>query len=329
VPLPPRLALANLPTPLQPLRRLSAELGGPTIWLKRDDLTGSAISGNKARKLEFSLAAALERDCDTVLTVGGVQSNHCRATALLCARLGLDCHLLLFGPEAPPDGNLLLGRLAGARIDFYPADSYSEMKVSILEEWSRRYREQGARPFVIPSGASDATGMWGYINAAQELADDFRRLEIDPGHVLFATGSGGTQGGLALGKELFGLGAAIHGVIVDEDAAFFERKIRADMREWAGLYGQRLDTGRLRLDFIEGYVGEGYAIASREVFALIRMVARTEGVVLDPVYTGKAFLALVDGIRDGRFGDAPDLVFIHTGGIFGLFPQRDRLFSPP
>lgn len=326
---PPRLRLANLPTPLLPLRRLSAELGGPTIWLKRDDLTGSAISGNKSRKLEFSLAEALEQGCDTVLTVGGVQSNHCRATALLCAQLGLRCHLLLFGPEAPPDGNLLLDRLAGARIDFYPADTYTEMKVPILEEWKERYRQQGARPFLIPSGASDAIGLWGYISAAKELAGDFQRLDIEPSHILFATGSGGTHGGLALGKELFGLDAGIEGVIVDEDARYFDAKIHADMRDWAGRYGQALNTDRIGLNLVEGYVGEGYAIASEEVFSLIRKLARTEGVVLDPVYTGKAFLALVDGIRDGRFGDSTDIVFIHTGGIFGLFPQRGQLFGRP
>lgn len=324
---PARLALANLPTPLQPLRRLSAELGGPTIWLKRDDLTGSAVSGNKVRKLEFSLAEAQDLGCDTVLTVGGVQSNHCRATALLCAQLGLNCHLLLFGPETPPDGNLFLDRLAGAKIDFYPAETYSEMKVPVLEEWSNHYRDAGARPFTIPSGASNATGLWGYIGAARELAADFERLEIAPGHILFATGSGGTQGGLVLGRELFGLEAAIQGVIVDEDRRYFENKIRADMRDWSARYQPGFDTGGLDINLIEGYVGAGYAIASAEVFELIRKVARTEGVVLDPVYTGKAFLAMVEGVRNGAFGDTSDIVFIHTGGIFGLIAQREQVFD--
>lgn len=324
---PGRLSLATLPTPLVPLRRISAEIGGPLIWLKRDDLTGSTLGGNKVRKLEFSLAAAIDQGCDTIITMGGVQSNHCRATALLCAQLGLHCHLLLFGQEKPADGNLLLDKLAGARISFYPASDDPREKEKKLEEWRRHHLDNGTKPFTIPTGASDATGLWGYIAAAQELQDDFSRQEIHPGHIVTATGSGGTQAGLILGNQLFELGSVVWGVNVDHDAQYFVNKIRNDMGDWKQLYDQPLDTENLDINIIEGYLGKGYGIASAKVFETIRHLAKTEGIVLDPVYTGKAFYGMLEQIKLGRFGDASDIVFIHTGGIFGLFPQRDQLFE--
>jgi D-cysteine desulfhydrase len=324
---PNRLPLANLPTPLMPLRRLSAEIGGPGIWIKRDDLTGSALSGNKVRKLEFSLAAAVDQGCNRVITVGGVQSNHCRATALLCAQLGLPCHLLLFGDEEPADGNLLLDQLAGATIEFLPSHPYKDAKHIVLKERHERYLEQGHRPYSIPEGASNGVGVWGYIAAAQELAADFDHHGIKPGHIVTATGSGGTQAGLTLGSRLFELDAQVWGVNVSREAQHFVDKVHADMRDWKQTYQQALDVDQLAVRVIDGYVGPGYAQATQEVFSLIRKMAGMEGIILDPVYTAKAFQGMLDQIIKGRFDDARDIVFVHTGGIFGLFPQRDQLFK--
>ncbi len=323
---PQRLSLAQRPTPLVPLDRLSATIGGPRIWLKRDDLTGCAVSGNKIRKLEFSLAQALEQGCDTIITCGGVQSNHCRTTALLCAQLGLNCHLLLRGEDdVPADGNLMLDKLVNAAISFYPNTEYCAREKAIFIEWEQHYRDQGNKPYCIPVGASDGTGLWGYIGAAQELAQDFAQHGIQPKHIIAATGSGGTQAGLTAGAQLFNLGATVWGINVCDDADYFIAKVRHDLAQWKKWYDQPLDIDSLSINVIDGYVGPGYARATRAQFETIKQVAQLEGVILDPVYTGKAFHGMIDQIRKGRFDDSEDIVFIHTGGIFGLFPQRDQL----
>lgn len=327
--LPPRLSLALRPTPLQPLERLSAQLGGPTIWVKRDDLTGSLLSGNKVRKLEFSLAAAQAEGCDTIITCGGLQSNHCRATALLCAQLGFKCVLVLRGEtEAPFDGNLLLDWLAGAEIRRYPVEQYQRELPELLQRAASDCRAVGSKPFVIPTGASDGIGLWGYIAACEELRADFLQQQIMPKHIICATGSGGTQAGLTAGVALYGIDATVWGMAVCDDAAWFQRKVRTDLEDWQRRYPSRNDSplalDALKICVLDKYVGPGYAKAGPEVFSTISMLARMEGLVLDPVYTGKAFHGLVEELKAGRFDDSNDIVFIHTGGVFGLFPQRDQ-----
>ncbi len=325
--LPPRLSLAQRPTPLQPLDRLSAELGGPRIWVKRDDLTGCLLSGNKVRKLEFALALALQQGCDTVVTCGGVQSNHCRATALLCAQLGLRCVLVLRGEASPPyDGNLLLDHLAGAQVRTYPVARYQRELSSLLQQAAN---DSGGNAFIIPTGASDGIGAWGYIAACGELVADFVTAGIAPRHIVCATGSGGTQAGLTAGVQLHGIDAAVWGMAVCDSAAWFENKVRSDLRDWQKRYGgdaavAALDIEALTVRVIDTYIGPGYAVADDDVFKTIRHVAHREGLVLDPVYTGKAFHGLIAELRGGRFDDSADIVFVHTGGVFGLFPQRDR-----
>lgn len=323
--LPPRLSLAITPTPLQPLDRLSAELGGPRIWVKRDDLTGSVLGGNKVRKLEFALAQALADGCDSIITCGGLQSNHCRATALLCAQLGLHCQLILRGvAKEPYDGNLLLDRLAGARIDVYPEAVYQPNLDDLLFDAAARLRAEGCHPFIVPTGASDGIGLWGYVAACQELREDFARHRIAPRHIVCATGSGGTQGGLNAGVALESIDAAVWGVAVCDGEAYFQQKVRSDLREWQQRYGVPLDVEALPIRVIDGYVGPGYALADADVIATIERVARTEGLVLDPVYTGKALHALIRELEKGRFGADGDVVFIHTGGVFGIFPQKEH-----
>ena len=328
VELPARLSLAQTPTPLQSLSRLSRDLGGPNIWVKRDDLTGCAVSGNKVRKLEFTLARALAEGCDTLITAGGLQSNHCRTTAILGAQLGLKVHLILRqeGRDATyPQGNLLLSELAGAEISIYSKTEYQQNAPALFEQWSQHYRQQGAKPYCIPVGASDGTGVWGYIDCARELHDDFQRAGIQPAAIVHATGSGGTQAGLTAGAALYQLNCPVIGMAVCDNERYFLDKVRADLREWSSLYSPALDIDQLNIIVNDQYVGPGYAQATAEVFDTIALAATTEGLILDPVYTGKGFHGLVTEIRKGRFKSGDDVVFIHTGGIFGLMAQAEML----
>jgi len=323
---PNKLHLAQTPTPLQPLNRLSESIGGPRIWVKRDDLTGCAISGNKVRKLEFVLAQAIEKGADTIITCGGVQSNHCRATAILGAQLGLKVHLILRGeePEGQSSGNFFLDQLAGATISHYPVAEYKKLP-ALFRQWEQHHSALGNTPFSIPTGASNGTGAWGYVVCAKELADDFQEHQISPSLIACATGSGGTQAGLTLGAELFHLAAPVLGIAVCDDEAYFQNKVREDMQAWKTEYQQPLDITELDIHVNAEHIGPGYAKATPEVFDIIRSLAKMEGLILDPVYSGKAFHGLIHELKAGRYNNAQDIVFIHTGGLFGLFAQRDQL----
>ncbi|WP_299945212.1 D-cysteine desulfhydrase family protein [uncultured Microbulbifer sp.] len=327
--LPARLKLANLPTPLQPLNRISERFsfpyGGPRIWVKRDDLTESGMSGNKLRKLEFVTAAATGQGCDTLITCGGLQSNHCRTTALVGARLGLQVQLLLRGGTSEEmDGNLLLDRLAGTAVAVYPAEEYQDTLAERFKYWAEDYRSRDHRPFCIPTGASDGLGIWGYIAASQELMTDCLAYGFEPEHIVCATGSGGTQAGLALGCHLLKTGCKVTGYAVCDNAAYFQTKIREDIRHWSALAGARVDTASLVVRVNENYIGPGYAQAERPVYQTIAEVASLEGLLLDPVYTGKAFHGLLQELKMGNYGGADNLVFVHTGGLFALFPYRQN-----
>ncbi|MAZ87724.1 MAG: D-cysteine desulfhydrase [Cellvibrionaceae bacterium] len=322
--LPPKLDLAQIPTPLQLLNRVSKELG-VNIWVKRDDLTGSVLSGNKVRKLEFSLAQALREGCDHIITCGGLQSNHCRATALLGAQLGLSVTLVLRGhAEEVADGNFLLDRLSGATIKTFAPRDYTQNLTSILEAEANAVSEQGGKAFVIPTGASDGVGIWGYVAAAKEMQEDFNRHRILPSHVVMATGSGGTQAGLSLGAHLLGWETQILGMAVCDDENYFLRKVREDIDECTQRYGLTTNSEDVSVSVNDRYVGPGYAQADDEVFEMIAKLASTEGIVLDPVYTGKAFYGLVSEIKSGRLTGVRDVVFVHTGGVFGNFPFKQR-----
>lgn len=309
------------------MHRFCLARGLPLIWLKRDDLTHSTASGNKIRKLEFCLAEARQQAADVVLTYGGLQSNHCRATALLCAQLGLRCHLVLRSPakpDEPADGNLLLDQLAGARITYVSARELASNAKAIENDIVAEYEQQGLNTYCIPIGASDATGLWGYVAAAAELATDFDIHSIDPAHIVTASGSGGTQSGLMVGAHAFGLRATVWGINVCDDESWFNKKIRNDLNQWQAKYQSGIDVNRLEINMLDGHVGEGYAKASDEVLETISAVAKSEGIVFDPVYTGKAFHGLLKEIAAGRFDQPEDLVFMHTGGMFGLFPFKER-----
>ncbi len=325
-----RVKLAHLPTPFMLMERLSEELGGPRVWIKRDDLTESAAAGNKLRKLEFSIGDALGNKATVLITAGGIQSNHCRATAIMAARLGLRCHLIL-GGERPDhaDGNLLLDQLAGAEFTFASADDFEQLS-TVFANIEADYRRQGEVPYSIPVGASDEVGTWGYIECARELKNDFTENQISPGYVISAAGSGGTLAGLVLGNHFFDLNTTMLAFNVARDANWFTRKLAIDIGQWQKRYGNpktNVTLDELAFDIIDGYVEPGYARANPGVYETIGRMAKTEGLYFDPVYTGKAFDALLQEYDAGRFNDTEDIVFVHTGGIFGLFPQRNK-FNP-
>lgn len=319
---PDALSLAQLPTPIQCLSRLSKQLGGPTIWVKRDDLTGAATSGNKIRKLEFVLADAQQQGADVLITCGGVQSNHCRATAILAAQLGFKCHLLLRGTApAQPVGNLYLDQLAGATIEYCTAREYAHHLSEKLQQIAAVYQAQGLKPYIIPTGASNEVGLWGYVKACAEIKTQCAALNFQPDVMLSATGSGGTHAGLIVGNQLFGLNSRVMAVNVCDDKAYFVQKSGQDMRDWQQRYAIDLDTDALPIEIIEGYIGPGYGKATPAIYDCITTMARLEGLILDPVYSGKAFYGLIQEIQQGRFNDVQHVLFIHTGGLFGLLAQ--------
>ena len=296
------------------------------IWIKHDEITGTEVSGNKIRKMEFCLAEARDQGCNTVITCGGIQSNHCRATAVLGARLGIKVHLLLRGEKpSVPEGNLLMDYLAGAEITFIPTEKWYG-HADYAAELQADYVKKGDKAFFIPIGASDEIGLWGYIAACEELRSDFERLELTPDYIVTATGSGGTQGGLIVGAQIYDLKTKVKAFNVSDDAKYFDQKIREDVSLWKQRYNVDFDDSGLEIDTIEGYLGSGYGVAGQAVFELIAELARNEGIFLDPVYTGKAFHGMVSELAKGHAGQlsgAKQVVFIHTGGLFGVFPQQE------
>lgn len=306
----PRLDLARLPTPVHPLPRLSAAVGAE-LWVKRDDLTGLGLSGNKVRKLELLLAEALARGATTVLTTGGIQSNHCRATAVAARQLGLRPVLLLRGePPVAPDGNLLLDQLLGAELRWCDAAAYRDRRDDLLQELAAEAAARGEVPYVIPEGGSNGLGAVGYALAAAELAaQEPRGFDV----IAVAVGSGGTLAGLAAGPSP----GPVRGFAVCDDRDTFTRRAAAIADDGARLGLSRLPAPGAAWDVLDAYRGEAYGVASPEVWDTIARVARLEGLLLDPVYTGKAMHGLLCELAAGRAGRRA--LFWHTGGVYGLF----------
>lgn len=323
---PPRISLARLPTPLVLLERLGRELGGARIWVKRDDLTGLELSGNKVRKLEYVAAEALAAGCDTLVTEGTGQSNHCRATAAACARLGLRAVLLL-RPEPPagsPQGNHLLDALFGAELRAFPRPQYEANRDRIIAETLAELRAAGRNPRFTPAGASEPLGCWGYIRAAAELAEQLHVAGVNECDLVFALSSGGTCAGLLLGQLLHRLPHwHIQAVPVSDDVVHHRRLVPELCRATIARYELPIRFDDSALQLIDGYVGAGYAVPYPAAVEAIRLLARSEALVLDPVYTAKAFCALLDGVRAQRLGFDRPVVFLHTGGIFSDFAWPD------
>jgi len=323
----PKASLGFFPTPLVEMKKLSRYLGGPQIWIKRDDQTGLAFGGNKARKLEYLLGEALENGCDCVITAGAAQSNHCRQTAAGAASLGLGCHLAL-GGSAPaiPNGNLLLDELLGAKI-YWSGDA---RKGELIPEVERKLRERGFNPFIIPYGGSNSTGALGFVAAMEEINGQFISQNVQADALIFASSSGATQAGLMVGNTFFKSAPAIIGVAIDKGEAgegeFGDRVIQIANETVVRMGG---DPKFKRDDLIlkEEYVGAGYGVVGDLEREAIRLLAREEGILLDPVYTARAFGAMLDLIAQRKFGRSDTIVFWHTGGTPALFAYANDFFE--
>jgi len=326
----PRRPLAHLPTPLEPLPRLTEALGGPPIWVKRDDCTGFGGGGNKIRKLEFLMASAVQQGADTVITVGAIQSNHARLTAAAAARLGMSCHLLLqdIGVDTDRDyrgnGNLLLDRIFGAQLHQLPNDSDLELATESL---MAELRETGRRPYIIPSGGSNALGALGYVECANELLEQAKTQKLSIGHVVLATGSAGTQAGLLAGLHIQEAPVAVLGICTSRSADEQARKVGKLCDETLELLRHRRPLPREAVQTNGDYVGQGDGVPTLGMIKAVSLAACSEGLLLDPVYTGKAMAGLVDLVRQGRFGGDENVVFLHTGGSQALFGYRSTFDS--
>ena len=324
--LPKRLSLARLPTPIEKLERLSRRLG-VELYVKRDDLTGLVETGNKVRKLEFLVAEALSGGADTLITCGTLQSNCARAVAAVAARLGLRAVLALKGKRpAAPDGNLLLSRLLGAEVHYCSDQEFAGID-EIFLSLSDAVRARGGTPYVIPESGATELGALGYLVAAQELASEARGGGLAFDSVVITDFSGGSQAGLLMGKELYALSAEVIGIPVAFSADEVRDRIRKTIDQAVGRFNLPVERPR-DIHLLEGFQGMGRGVTRPEELAVIGEVAREEGLLLDPIYTAKAFLGLLTKLKEDPRCFGRRVCFIHTGGVFSLFPFRDRLVSP-
>lgn len=321
----PRARLGSFPTPIVELKRLSAKLGGPRILVKRDDMTGLAMGGNKVRKLEYLIGEAVSKGCDCIVTGGAAQSNHCRQTAAAAAAQGLACHLALGGSEPPlPEGNLLLDRLLGATIRWCGERRKGEDIPAI----AAALRNEGRKPYIVPYGGSNALGALGFVAAARELAGQVAASGTGLSRILFASSSGGTQAGLAVGARMFGLEGALTAIAIDktsDDAVDFTERVRLLANETAELLGQGIKFRPGDIKLRREYSGDGYGVVGESERRAIRLAAGYEGLLLDPVYTGRAFGALISMAAAGEIRPGETVLFWHTGGTPALFPYAQDL----
>lgn len=322
----PRVRLGHLPTPLEPMDNLSKLLGGPRLWIKRDDCTGLSTGGNKTRKLEFLMADALEQGADVVITQGATQSNHARQTVAAACKLGLECHILLedrTGSESDAynyNGNVFLDQLHGATVEKRSGgtDMAAEM-VSLAE----RLKSEGKRPYIIPGGGSNEIGALGYVNAALELLSQANDMGLRIDHLVHATGSAGTQAGLVTGLAACHAGIPVLGIGVRAPKEAQEANVFALAQKTEAKLGL---TGVVTRDQVVAncdYVGEGYGLPTDSMLEAVTLLARYEGILLDPVYSGKGMAGLIDLIRQGHFSQDENIVFLHTGGSVALFGYPD------
>ncbi|RUM36877.1 MAG: D-cysteine desulfhydrase family protein [Desulfobulbus sp.] len=321
-----RQPLGFFPTPLVSLNNLSKRLHGPRMLMKRDDQTGLASGGNKTRKLEFLFGEALAMGCDTVITGGAAQSNHCRQTVAAAASCGLQCHLVLGGEPArtAPKGNLLLDDLLGAHIHW----TGKYRKGEKIPEIFLNLKEQGCRPYVIPYGGSNATGALGFVDAVAELTEQIKSMSISIDTIVFASSSGGTQAGLMVGRHMVGADFELIGIAIDKGETgekSFAEHIAAIANDTADLLELETSFSPADIQLYEDYVGKGYGVVGKLEKKAIRIVAETEGILLDPVYTGRAMGGLLDLIDQGKFSPKDTVLFWHTGGLPALFSYAKDL----
>ena len=327
----PRVSLGHLPTPLEPMDRLSEKLGGPRFWVKRDDCTGLSTGGNKTRKLEFLMADAVQAGADTVITQGATQSNHARQTAAAAAKLGLGCHILLEDRTGSNvenynlNGNVLLDRLHGAPVSKRPdgADMNAEMQ-QLAEELT----QSGKKPYIIPGGGSNEIGALGYVNCARELSEQAAGIGLEIDALVHATGSSGTQAGLVAGLAAIKSDIHLLGVGVRAPQEKQEAMVHDLAQRTASYLGTGLDIPRSSVRANCDYVGPGYGLPTEGMVTALKMLAQTEGLLFDPVYSGKGLDGLIDLTRKGYFDGMKNVVFLHTGGSAGLFGYSE-IFDLP
>lgn len=323
----PRIEIGFFPTPLVEVKRLSGVLGGPRLFMKRDDLTGLALGGNKTRKLEFLLGDALSRGCDTVITGGAAQSNHCRQTAAAAAAVGLECHLALGGEEPPlVNGNLLLDRLFGAVVHWCGEQRKGER----IPEIAAELRALGRKVYIIPYGGSDAVGATGFVAAVRELKQQLAARNVKIDIVIIPSSSGGTHAGLTVGLDVFDFPAQVIGIGIDKvesGGISYESELAVLANRIAGTLGLQAnyDADRFRMRY--EYLGAGYGVVGDLEREAIRLLARYEGILADPVYTGRALGGLIDMIRGKEFAPGDTVLFWHTGGAPALFDYAGELHA--
>ncbi len=325
-----RVKLCHAPTALEPMTNLTRLLDGPNLYVKRDDCTGLAGGGNKTRKLEFLIGEALEQGADTVITQGAVQSNHARQTAAAACKFGLACEILLerrvpdTGPEYETTGNVLLDELYGARIGFRPGGT--DMNAAALE-LADEVRARGGKPYYIPGGGSNRVGALGYVNCALELLQQANDTGLRIDTIVHGTGSAGTQAGLVAGLEGCNSGIAVLGISVRQPKEKQEEAVYRLASETAEYLGIKTGLARDSVVADDGYVGPGYGQPTASMVEAVQMAARHEGLLLDPVYSGKGMAGLIGLIRQGAFAKGQNVVFLHTGGSAALFAYRDVLLA--
>jgi D-cysteine desulfhydrase family pyridoxal phosphate-dependent enzyme len=312
-----RKAFAHLPTVIEHLPKLTKTLGGPDIYIKRDDQTGLALGGNKTRKLEYLLGQALAEGADLVLTTGAGQSNHCRQTAAAAARCGLDCILVLVKPvPKAPTANLFLDHLLGAEIIWTEKKNRDQM----LEKAYTDAAEQGKKPYLIPYGGSNSVGAYAYFKAVEELQGQLP--DKSPDWIVFASSSGGTQAGLVAGASYFHLDSKILGISVDEPEPILTDRVSVLANEISNLYGDKTQFSPDQILVNDNFIGDGYGVLNERDRKAIHLFADLEGILLDPVYTGRAGAGLIHLIRSGYFEKEDRVLFWHTGGTPALFAEQ-------
>jgi len=320
----PRIGLANLPTPLEPMRRLTAYLGGPRLWVKREDATGLGFGGNKLRKLDYVLHEAVASKADVLVSGGVVQSNSQRQVAAAAAKLGMECHLAVYhGRLAPPtpeygtSGNAVLNRLFGAHLHDVP---WTGNRNAAIEELSNRLREEGRRPYYVPYGVSSPLGAIAYASTIVEIAEQSRALGVRPAAILHCTGSAGTQAGLVVGASVAMPETRIVGIDIDAEPERVRSDVIAFATAAADLIGVRFDENDVEV--VAGHAGPAYGVPHAATIEAIKLAGALEALPVDPVYSGKGLAGLIALVRKGRWPPDTDVIFIHTGGAPALFAYQ-------
>lgn len=323
--IPEHIRFANLPTKIEKLEKLSKELG-KNIYIKRDDQTGSEISGNKIRKLEFAVKEALDNGCDYLITCGGIQSNHARATAAVAAKLGLGSYLVLRGSEEDEiEGNLFLDKILGANIRFVTPEEYKNNRAEIMEDIKANLAKEGHKAYIIPEGASNGIGSFGYFKAMEEILEQEREMGVEFDAIISTVGSGGTYTGLFYANRVYNNSGRVYGFNVTGNSEHFKNVTLMLIEQISDYTGIKINVSKEEIDIVDGYVGRGYALSQENEISFIKYLAKLEGIVLDPVYTGKAMYGLVEEIKKGRFDKHNNILFIHTGGLFGWGKEARNL----